>query len=79
MRAIEPLWYFRKSQSLVTCLAPVTNSKRFQLSLAVCTYKTALMKNNFLLYSTENHIQYPMINHNGKEYEKEYTYIYMNN
>ena len=28
-----------------------------------------------LLYSRENYIQYPLINHNGKEYEKEYTYI----
>ena len=24
--------------------------------------------NKVLLYSTENHIQYPMINHNAKEY-----------
>ena len=30
-----------------------------------------------LLYSTGNHIQYPVINHNGKEYEKEYIYIYI--
>ena len=28
-----------------------------------------------LLYSTGNYIQYPMIKHNGKEYEKEYIYI----
>ena len=26
--------------------------------------------NKILLYSTENYIQYPMINHNGKEYLK---------
>ena len=26
--------------------------------------------NKVLLYSTENHIQYPMTNHNGKEYKK---------
>ena len=36
-----------------------------------------------LLYSRENYIQYPLINHNGKEYEKEsiykkvYIYIYI--
>ena len=30
-----------------------------------------------LLYSTENYIQYPGINHNGKEYEIEF-YIYLN-
>ena len=26
--------------------------------------------NKILLYSTENYIQYPMINHNGQEYLK---------
>ena len=31
--------------------------------------------NKVLLYSTGNYIQYPVINHNGKEYEKEYIYI----
>ena len=32
------------------------------------------------LYSPGNDIQYPVINHNGKEYEKEYifTYVYPN-
>ena len=31
---------------------------------------------NVLLYSTENYIQYPMINHNGKEYKNRmYTCI----
>ena len=33
------------------------------------------MNNKVLLYSTENYIQYPVINHNGKEYEKEYIYV----
>ena len=28
-----------------------------------------------LLYRTGNHIQNPIINHNGKEYEKEYVCI----
>ena len=38
------------------------------------------IKNKVLLHSTENYIQYPMINHNGKEYfKKEYIYIYMYN
>ena len=31
--------------------------------------------NKVLLYSTENYIQYPMINHNGKEYERMYAYV----
>ena len=29
------------------------------------------INNKVLLYSTGNYIQYTMINHNGKEYEKE--------
>ena len=30
-----------------------------------------------LLYSTGNYTQYPVINHNGKEYEKERVYVYI--
>ena len=33
------------------------------------------INNKVLLYSTGNYIQYPVINHNGKEYEKECIYI----
>ena len=29
-----------------------------------------------LLYSTGNYIQHPVINYNGKEYEKVHVYIY---
>ena len=36
------------------------------------------INNKVLLYSTENYIQYSVTNHNGKEYEKEYIYIYIN-
>ena len=36
---------------------------------------TEWINNKALLYSTENSVQYPVINHNGKEYEKEYIYI----
>ena len=32
--------------------------------------------NKILLYSTGNDIQYSVINHNGKEYEKECIYMY---
>ena len=35
------------------------------------------MKYNFLLYSTENYIQYPMIDDNRNEYEQECTYIHI--
>ena len=33
------------------------------------------INNKVLLYSIRNYIQYPVINHNGKEYEKK-MYIY---
>ena len=35
------------------------------------------INNQFLLYRTGNSIQYPVINHNGKEYKKVYIYIYI--
>ena len=31
--------------------------------------------NKVLLDSTGNYVEYPVINHNGKEYEKEYICI----
>ena len=34
------------------------------------------LNSKVLLYSTGNYIQYPVINHNGKEYEKECIYKY---
>ena len=34
------------------------------------------INNKVLLYSTGDYIQYPVINHNGKEYEKEYIYTH---
>ena len=34
------------------------------------------ISNKVLLYSTGNYIHYPVINNNGKEYEKEYIYMY---
>ena len=37
---------------------------------------TGWLNNKVLLYSTGNYIQYPVINHNGKEYEKECIYMY---
>ena len=34
------------------------------------------INNKVLLYNTGNYIQYPVINHNGKEYKKECMYMY---
>ena len=33
--------------------------------------------NKVLVYSTENYIQSPVINHSGKEYVEEYIYIHI--
>ena len=33
------------------------------------------INNKVLLYRTGSCIQYPVMNHNGKEYEKEYIYV----
>ena len=38
-----------------------------------------LINNKVLWYSTGNYIQYPVINHNGKEYERMYMYVYIYN
>ena len=35
------------------------------------------INNKVLLYSIGNYIQYPVIKHNGKEYEKVYIYVYI--
>ena len=37
---------------------------------------TEWINNKVLLYSTGNYIQYPVINHDGKEYEKECIHVY---
>ena len=37
---------------------------------------TEWISNKVLVYSTGDSIQYPVINLNGKEYEKEYIYIH---
>ena len=34
------------------------------------------INNKVLLYSTRNYIRYPVIKHDGKEYEKECIYMY---
>ena len=39
---------------------------------------TEWVNNKVLLYSAENYIQYPMINHNGQEYKSNVcVYIYI--
>ena len=48
---------------------------RMLVSLMIHMHKQNLWINNkVLLYSTGDYIQHPVINQNGKEYEKEYMY-----
>ena len=44
----------------------------FQISICKFIYMEWI-NSKVLLYSTGNYIQYPHINENGKEHEKEYT------
>ena len=53
-------------------------AKDFGIDMYMLLY-LKMITNKDLLYSTGNSIQYPVINHNGKEYEKECIYIYMYN
>ena len=46
---------------------------RMEWEVGVNRYKLLYiewMNNKVLLYSTENYIQFPMINHNGNDYKK---------
>ena len=51
--------------------------KEVDWDVGVSNYKLLHMEwinNKVLLYTIGNYIQYPMINHNGKEYEKKNVY-----
>ena len=52
----------------------VMGGRTESLGLADANYY--MQNNKVLLYSTRNYIQYFVINHNGKEYEKECIYMY---
>ena len=48
------------------------------MRLADVSFYIEWINNKVLLYSTENYIQYPMINHSGKRtFLKECTYMYV--
>ena len=55
----------------------VGGEKDWELGVSRCKLVyTRWINNKVLLYSTENYIQYPVINHSGKVYEKECMYMY---
>ena len=54
--------------------------RKFQISRCKLLYKEWI-NNKVLIYSIGNYIQYSVVNHKGKEYEKEciiYIYLYIN-
>ena len=54
--------------------------KDWEFGISTCKLLyTGWINNKVLLHNTGNYIQYPVINHNGKQYEKEYIYIYLYN
>ena len=50
--------------------------KDWKLGASRCKlFYTEWINNKVLLYSIVDYILYPVINHNGKEYEKEHTCV----
>ena len=48
-----------------------------EFGVSICKLlHTEWINKKVLLYSTGNYVQYPVINHNGKGYEKECIYMY---
>ena len=52
------------------------NDWEFGISRCKLLYREWI-NNTVLLYSTGNHIQHPVINYIGKDYEKEHLYLYI--
>jgi len=48
----------------------------WEFGVVICKSLHLEWINKVLMYITDNYIQYPMINHNGKEYKKECIYVY---
>ena len=79
MRVVESLWTSNQLVINDRQLYKWTSASLSQL-LFCCPMlepQVKLRQKNlisFLLYSTRNYIQYLAVNHNGKEYEREYMY-----
>ena len=48
-----------------------------EFGISICKLLHIEWINKILLYNTGNYIQYPVVNHDGKEYEKECIYMYV--
>ena len=51
-------------------------SRVHEFGISRCKLYVGWINNEVLLYSTGHYIQYPVVNHNGKEYEKECIHMY---
>ena len=50
--------------------------KDWECGISRCKlFYTGWINNKGVLYRTGNYIQYPVINHNEKEYDKDYIYV----
>ena len=49
--------------------------KDWEFGISRCKLLIGWINNKVLLYSTGNYIQWPVLNHKGKECEKEYIHI----
>ena len=54
----------------------VGGGKDWEFGISICKLVYIGGVNKVLLYSTENYSQYPVINYNGKEYEKNIYIMY---
>ena len=65
-----------ENRPVVTKVGEVEEGRSGSLGISRCKLLyIGWMNNKVLLYSTGNYIQYPVINHNGKEYEIDCIYI----
>ena len=67
----------RHREQTCGCQGGVSGGKDWESGVSRCKLLYIGWINKVLLYSTGNSIQYPVITHNEKEYEKSYMYIYM--
>ena len=60
-----------------TCGYQGEGESREKFGISRCKLLYIEWINKVLLYNTGNYIQYPMINHDGKEYGDIYIYVYI--
>ena len=66
----------RHREWICGCQVGAGEGKDWEFGISRCKlFYIRWINNKVLLYGTGNYIQYPVINHNGKEYEKEHVCI----